>query len=53
MGVADCRGGLATFIGSAARPFKRLITGFFGIRKIAINPVFMLDTEAFFGKILP
>jgi hypothetical protein len=51
--VADCRGGLATFIVSAARPFKRLITSFFGNRKIAISPVFMLDTEAFFGKLLP
>jgi hypothetical protein len=51
--MVDCRRGLATVIGSATCPFKRLITGFFGLRKIAITPVFMLDTEAFYGKIMP
>jgi len=29
VGVADCRGGLATFIGSAACPFTSLIKGIF------------------------
>jgi hypothetical protein len=51
--MVDCRGGLATFIGAAACSFTGLIKGIFEAGKIATNPVFIVATEAFCGKIIP